>query len=250
MDAFEAQERINLLLQQHWSFAEIRNWFGVDLSAEPQRLLAQYRIWAEQYRSNSKVLDMEGESIHRNLFELFLQHRGLTAVRSAAIQWGMDQVSFQQVLSASLDKGFISEAEAKGDFQDVYRASLIADFHKRFPKLERMTFVSYSGFISYLHKEIKNSLNVSVNPLFCLTSQALGEEPLEYAYSFDSITNEPMGIGFNIWLETKKPIQLRPDLCSWITYVRFEEILKDHLLGQVDDQLEKNRDAIRKYLNI
>ena len=200
MDASKAQERLNLLLQHLWPFVEVQNWFGIDLSAEPQRLLAQYRIWAEQYRPKVEVLDIKGHRVNRNLFELFLQHRGLIPIRSAAVQWGMDQESFQKVLFEALKKDFISESEAKGDFPNVYRASLIGDFHKRFPKLERMTFVTYSGFVRLLHQEIEETLKVSIKPLICLTSQTIGEVPPEYAHDFDSITNRfAVKLFFHAW---------------------------------------------------
>lgn len=250
MDETEAQARLTLLRQKLWPFAEIRNWFGIELLEGHKSLLAQYRIWAEEYRRGATVLDTSEQLIHRNLFELFLQQRELLGVRSAAVQWGMNPESFVIVLAAALEKGYISEGESKGDFPGVYRASLINDFHKRLPKLARTIFPSYSRFVQRLHEEIQAVLGVEIHPLHCLTSQAVGEDPPDFAHDFDSITNEPMGIGFQVWLETNKPIQLGPDSCSWITYVRFEQVLKGEVLGRRDDQLEKHRDAIRKYLHL
>ena len=97
-------------------------------------------------------------------------------------------------------------------------------------------------------QEIQAALGITVTPVHCLTSQVIGETPPDFAHDFDSITNEPMGISFQLWLETEKPIQLRPDSCSWITYIRFEDVLKDQVVGRRDEQLEKHRNAIRKYL--
>ena len=156
----------------------------------------------------------------------------------------MDEVSFTDVLGAALEKDYISPAEKDGEFKGIYRAALVSDFYKRLPGLAQTTFSSYSAFIRRFHQEIRSVLQVAVTPLLDDTSLRIGDDPPECAYGFDSITNEPMGIGYQVWLETNKPLQLRPDTCSWTTYLRFEDLLRGEVLGRLDEDLSKNRDAI------
>jgi hypothetical protein len=250
MSAPQVEERLALLRQDMWSFHQIQHWFGVDLNSEPQGLLAQYRIWAEEIRRDAPVLDLKAKLIYRNLFEMFLQRRELVSVRGAAVSLAMDEASLKKVLSAALVANLVSRSEAEGDFPDVYRSSLIGDFHTRFPKLKQTIFNTFRAFATSLHSQIKEVLGIDVQPVYCLTSQAIGTKPPEFARGYDSITNEPMCSLYQLWLETHKPIQLRPDMCSFATYFRFENVLRDQLLGPPDQQLEITRDAIRKYFDI
>lgn len=246
----DVQSRLTLLKQDRWSFDQIKEWFEIDLLQEPKSILAQYRIWAERDRNSSAIMrDLERNLISRNGFEIFLQHRELVGIRSAAVQWGMTTDSFLRVLQAAKGQ-YVSEGEANGEFPGVYRASLVSDIHKRFPKLERMIFSTYSGFVRRLHEQIREVLNISVEPLHCLTSKAIRDTTPDFAHDFDSITSEPMGLGFQLWLNTDKSVQLRPDSCSWATYFRFEDLLKNEILGRRDEQLEKYRNVIREYFHL
>ena len=192
MDFSDAQARFKLLRQRFWPLDEIRNWFGVDLSEGPRGLLAQYKTWVEQQPSVKTAPEAGEKQIERNRFELFLQKRELLGARASAARWGMDEKSFTHVLQAALDKDYVSEAEQKGEFRGVYRAALISDFYKRLPGLAHTTFASYSGFVRRVHREIQSVLDVTVTPLFDPTSKVVGEDPPDFAYGFDSITNDPM----------------------------------------------------------
>lgn len=222
--------RIDLLQRSLWSFKDIRTWSGVELKTDKQSLLAQFRIWAESRRKPlDTVLDLSGERIHRTYFEWFLQDRGLIPVCAAAAALGMTRSSFEQMIvkGAEKDAPIVTETEARGEYPEanVFRSSFVNNLYTRFPALARFTFSSHSSFCRRLHTEIRSVLGVPVDPLICETSAKLGDDPPEFAHDLDSITDKGMGLPYQFWLETEKPIQLKPDACSWITYLRHERLL-------------------------
>lgn len=238
--------RLQQLLNPIWSFQQIKEWYGIDASAS-QSFLAQYRIWAETFREDQNAVIMQG-SLNRFYLELFLQHRGLVGVRAAAIQLGMDVDSLRATLNAAKNANLITDQEAVGAFPNahVYLASFISEFYSRFPALAKFTFSSYSSFCRRFHKEIKEVLNVPVKPALCVTSLKLQEDSTDFGRDLDAITEEPIGLGFKVWINTNKPIQLKPDYCSWLTYARFEGFLKDYADMGKDAEFEKYRDELKK----
>ncbi len=244
----EVLARTHLLKDEYWLIAEMNKWFGVDLSDADSDLRIQFEKWASEWSPSTGPLDAEKTKIHRNLFELFLQKRGLVTTRFAAVRLGMSVSSFRLALQAFRSGNYITGAEFTGEFDDVFRSSLLDAFRKRLPELERMTFASYSGFVRMLHAELYERFHVKVEPLYDETSKALGEEPVEYADEFDCISDEPMGLPFKINLDTNKPIQLALDACSWITYARFENILAGERLGRIDEEFEEKRDVIKRVI--
>ena len=188
---------------------------------------------------------MESQTINRNLFEIFLQKRDLVGVRGAAVQLGMRESSFKNVLSALVSAGYVFENEASDDGVGIFQSSLLKSLYKRLPSLARMTFSTHSSFVDRLHNELRAIADVKIEPLYDKTSEVIGENSKMYAHDFDIISDEPMGLPFQLWIETGKPIQLRPDSCSWLTYLRFENTLKGQLMGALDPEIERYRDAVQ-----
>lgn len=250
MTSPQVQERISQLHRKLWSFGEIREWFGAELKTEKQSLLAQFRIWAEARKKPLEtVLHMETEHIHRPYFEWFLQDRGLTPVRSAAASLGMSAQSLKETLDAAVNANepLITEIEASGDYpgSNVYRAGFISNFYSRFPELARYTFTSHSSFCRRLHDEIRKVLGVEVISLTCETSAKIGDDPPEIACDLDVITQDPMGLPYQLWLDIDKPIQLKPDACSWVTYLRHENLLMPLVHVENDAHFQKSRESLK-----
>lgn len=237
----QVSERLALLRKREWPNAEIEAWFGINL-AECQPLVMQYRMWvAGTYEAAYEP----GNFIDRCKFEIFLDSRGLIPKRLAAFQLALAEDSFEKIMDAAADR-LVSGAEARGDFPGVFRAELVSDFHKRFPNLRNKIFPSLSVCYDRLHAEIRNVLNVEVDPLRCPTAAILGEG--DYATISDAITSEPMSIRFSVFLETNRPLQLRPDSCSWLTYFRFESVLRNHLLGQPPELTDQQERLFREQM--
>lgn len=245
----QAKQRLDQFQRAMWSFNEIRDWFGCDLEEAPQHLLAQYRIWAARYDDTMKVLDLSGKLIHRNLFERFLQDRELIPIRHAALRWGMNVESFISVLEALHTKGMISNTEKEGEFQWVFRKTFVSDIHHRFSNISRIIFASFPSYVRRLHSEIQSCLDVEPASAYCATSVALREDLLDFGYRLDCITSEPVGLGRQIWLDTRKPIQLELDGCSWLTMARFYDSLNGSVLGNMPDEFEEKREILRQYIN-
>lgn len=246
----EVQERIQLFQRKLWQFDEIKGWYGIDLT-QPGGFVVRLKIWMTRFNDANFLSDFSNGAMNHHYLELFLQDLGFTSKKGAATALGMKDESFELVLEASVKKGIMAESEAHGLYPEVhvYSSQWVADFHRRFPSLERMTFTSFSSYCRRLHREILEVLEVPVKELTCATSLALSENPPDVGHGIDCITQEPVGLGYQIWLENGKPIQLQPDVCSWITFLRFENLLKPLAYVQRDDQFEAHRDVIRQYIS-
>ena len=59
------------------------------------------------------------------------------------------------------------------------------------------------------------------------------------ADAFDAITLEPVGLRYQVWLETRKPVNLRPDVCSLKFYAAHENELKEYVMkGSEPDDID------------
>ncbi len=247
----QVKARLLMLKNDLWSFEEILALFGTDLrnADESARLLAEFQSWADDL-TGLPALMVADRLIRRNAFELFLQDRELVCIRAAAIYFGLDVAAFRSAMSAAQTKKLVSVAEAMGEFPNIYRSSLIRDFHRRFPKLRYRIFSDFNGFVESVREQIREVLEIEVTFVTCFTSQIVGINPPDVARGFDIITGEPMASHHEVWLETRKPIQLRPDSCSWATYFRYENVLQAARLGSLDDSALKYRDVIREYFQL
>ena len=236
------------LLEPTWPFDWVKLRYGIDLSHSPQSFLAQYRIWAETFREPQEEIAANGR-INRFYMELFMQQRGYVGIRTAAVLLGMCEASFSKTLALAKEANFITEQEELGEFPgaNVYRSSFIGDFYKRFPKLAKFTFSSYPSFCRRLHETIDVELGFKVAEALCLTSLKLREDPIDIGHDLDALTGEPVGLPFQVWLKTDKPIQLKPDICSWLTYALHEDLLKEYVETDMerDEVYQKRRDELK-----
>lgn len=248
MTSAKVKSRLALFTRPLWSYDEVAAWYNLDARPVSFRSLeVQYDAWADACRD--KASRRTSNMINRFYLELFLQRRELVPLRLAAAHLSMDAESFCEVLEKARENGLVSPSEADGEMPGIYRQTLLRDFHKRFPALQHKTFASDSSFIDQLHKQIKRELGVSVKPLHCVTSLQMAKatgEPCQYGHDFDIITNDPMGNRYQVWLNTGKPIQLRPDACSYVTYHDHEKVLKGHVYGDPDHVSERVREALEK----
>lgn len=81
----------------------------------------------------------------------------------------------------------------------------------------------------------------------CSASKALRKNPPDVAYERDIITREPIGFSHQVWLDFGKPLALKPDACSIITFVQHESVLRPFSTRVRDDEeLEAARVAMRR----
>lgn len=242
--------KLHLLNQPMWPYAIIEEHFGINLGEENTSFLAQYRIWAERFRTNPgiQVLDTENRKINRLLLELFLQNREWISEKHAAIRFGMDIESFRRIIEKSIELNYIGNGAAATETPSILNAYFTSSLYKRIPELSRLTFGSYNSFVRRFQEHFMNK-GVHVCELYCTTSLALGGAELDYARDFDCITGDPMGIAYKQALDTPKPIQLSPDYCSWITYAKLERELRDRLLGRMGADFEQKKETLINSIN-
>jgi hypothetical protein len=236
-------ERLALLRRPLWLKETLGAWLGINFPrAEP--LLAQFRMATQMSYDAAFETDT---TIDRSRFAIFLSTRGWTPARAAALEFALTDRCFSRVIEAARERNFASPSEAEGVFPGVYSSDFISNFFKRFPTLRTTTFPNTDVFFVRLHQQIRDHLKVAPEPLMCLTSDVL--EDKHYANCLDAITEEPMSLPFQVFLDTGKPGQLRPDTCSWLTYFRFETILRPALLGRAPSATETQIARLRAYDN-
>jgi hypothetical protein len=117
-----------------------------------------------------------------------------------------------------------------------------AQLFRAFPSLRNRTFSDYWRMCRALHEAIRTDLAVQITPVVCVTSAILDPAEPDIAAAFDAITFDPVGLRYQVWLETKKPVSLRPDGCSLKFYAKHEADLRPLVMNggepeQIDERL-------------
>jgi len=215
-------------LPKEWvPFEVIENLHGIQIKNDEQ-LKGSFQAWALQLRRKTEVLRQE--EVSRHAFESFLQNSGLVPEKSAAMRLGMVVESFREVLGALEDRRLLP-LNGRNYSQQVVAESLIRAFRDFFPKFKYRFFSNHSDYCRGLHKAISNDLHIKVTPAYCVTSEALGDDPADYASEIDCFTGDPVGLRYQVWLDFKKPIYLSPDVCSLKFYNEHESSLKSFVFG-------------------
>lgn len=213
-------------LQKEWATHEtIELIYGLD--RDDDLVWAEFRVWGARLRKRRDIL-RPGE-VNRHALESWLQHQRLLPRKLAATRLGMTNESLQSVVDKLESQGRLIVSGLSRS-NDLLSESFIRDLPRLFDDLATALFADHDDQCSALHSAIKAELGVDVEPVFCVTAAALGEAG-RYAYQHDHLTNEPVSLPYQIWLDTKKPMNLRPDVCSLLTYARNQAALRDHLFA-------------------
>lgn len=210
------------------------------IQKEDELLWGGYVAWS--VRNKRQRLPIDSENINRYAFETFLQQMQLLPKSIAAAHIGMSESSFEKLITAIEDRNgpFLNNEK----FSDqVVPVSLIRSLREYIPALRHRIFGDHNGYCRFLHDAIKGDFNLEVEPLFCITSKTLAEKPSDYAYEFDCFTGDPIGIRYQVSLDFRKPMYLKPDACSLKYFVENEDVLKHFLLlsrkPEIPDGLKK-----------
>jgi hypothetical protein len=178
------------------------------------------------FRERPKTCD-DGKS-HRYGFELFLQSQKLLTRNYAAARLGMKPESLDQLLPELPKLGLPKKYEV---YKGIIEGSLSDDLVTTLPRLRFRTFGTHDSFCEFLHKVFKETLGLSIEPLFCATSLRLGD-PRLYAYTWDNILIEPMSVKHSVWLDLGKPLSLAPDRCSKLFFAENCDEMRPYLAGR------------------
>ena len=209
-------------------------WYQLDFNNRPtQQLLVEAEWFAGTFENPTTLRgDLNDQYDHWH-WEVFLQRKELVPVTHAAAQLAMSVEDFRKVaveFNKSPGASAVGDPWANGS-NCVVRKSFLRDFHKGFERLRRTTFGSQSSYIRKIHAEIETDLKLKIKATEDETDKKLGVDPPGPGFQIDCITEETIGLGRDVFLETGKPISLAPDCCSWLTYSLYENILNKYLLG-------------------
>jgi len=226
-DADLARRQLERFRRRLWSQAEMTNWYCLDFDDDgTKRLILQARLFAGTFDQPGELGDNPYDHWH---WEIFLQRRDLLPITQAAAELAMSVDQLRQVIAvlpeADLDRSFPEPWESGSN--SVIRKNFLRDFHKTFPNLRRVTFANYPNFITRLHAEILSVFAISINTTQDKTDIALREATVDPGYSIDFVTGDPVALGREIHIDTRKPFELAFDSCSLLTYAHFEVDLRE-----------------------
>lgn len=229
MNAADLEARLATLTNPWCSARQVQELLGIDLPGDP-RLAGALRTWSERFRGDADVERSSGADrlVHRHALETFLLQNGWVSWKLAAVHLGLDEETLQLVVDRMRGVGAFPQLDS-GISEQIVRERDASTLHRQFRSLRMKTFSSHSSMCRALHAAIKDELAVEVKPLHCVTSVVLDGEP-DLADAFDAITLDPIGLRYQIWLETKKPVNLRPDVCSLKFYAKHENELRAHVM--------------------
>lgn len=227
----QIKAKLEQFKSRYWTEQQLAEWYELDFSDAPtQKILVQVGWFAGTYESPSTFGQGPFDHWH---FEKFLQRRELVPITEAAARLAISVSDFRIVaenFSKSPLWGSVGYPWAF-DSNCIVRGNFLRDFHKGFERLRRSQFGNYPSYIQRIHAEIRDVLGVSITSTVDKTDQALGISPPDPGYEIDCLTNEPIGMGHEIALDTPKPIELAPDYCSWFTFAKHQDVLGSEMLG-------------------
>lgn len=238
--------QIELFNRRLWSQAEMEEWYCIDFGNDATMRLVSQAAWfggTENRPSNLRDRDCY-DHWH---WEVFLQRRNLMVIRDAAAQLSMSIEQFREITDALAVSASTAQIGTPwADYSNsVVNREYLRSFHRAFPNLQRVIFRNHSAYIERVHREIFDILHVRIETTEDLTDVKLGENPPRPGYYVDCITGEPVGLGHEISLSTRKPLELGSDYSSWITYANLTipglESKFDHRPGLTEEILNQLR---------
>jgi hypothetical protein len=234
-------------LKQPWCTAQlVEDLLGIDLVADP-KLAATVRLWAEKFRGDPLVTrpSSSGLLVHRHGLETFLLQNGLVSWKWAAIYYGLETQVLHDVVGRLEANGYPVQVRS-GVSDQLVRQREAASLFRMFPALRNKVFANHDGMCIAFHSAITSDLKVGVTPLHCATSEILDPESPDNAVAFDAITMDPVGLRYQVWLDTRKPVNLAPDVCSLKFYAKNEaDLLPQLMKGSEPEDINDKLDVLR-----
>ncbi len=210
----------------------VRDYYGLKwpLAGEPAKLFNHFvgtlpRRWPEACPA--------GE-ISRFELEDFMASYQMVTKKWMAASFGMTPGS----LDALLDKlDVLGMQRSRYDLGEFVAEVFSDDLPGKLPELRFRLFGSYGAYCKRIHEELRKA-HIDVQPLFCATSEKMGDDPLLYARHFDCVTLEPLSTKHSAWLDFGKPMTLPTDRCSKLFYFNNRSCLAPYAAGSEPDHPE------------
>ena len=223
--------RYNLLCQPYQDSLFFETMYGININ---QEIIEIIELWEkEQYR---RPHGFESDnSYNRLVFENFCLSNHLVPRKQASLKLGMKLASYDQLIEVLEEKRpSFYNLKVSSYPNYFYRSELLEGFEKIFEPLRNKIFSDYSNYCRQLHEAIKDGLAIPIEPEKCKVSLRLesSEEEADYANEIDCITLEPIGLRYQVWLQTNKPMNLSPDRCGLHTYKANHAFLAGKIIGE------------------
>ena len=236
------EHRLSELRDPFCSYELIDALYGLGDPPDDE-VMGRYRAWYRRLR-----LRTDGErpdQVNRFWLETFFQRSRLLPKKWAAVRLGMAEESFDEVLDALDTDGIATRSEVQ-PVGSLVSEEKVRNFHELFRQTQRRVFSDNSDRCRRIHKAIGETYHVKVQPVYCVTSEALAEEPLLFAGHFDAINGDPVSVRYQVWLDLGKPMNLRPDGCSLKLYWAEREALRPLVFPGVEPLEERFADVTER----
>ena len=227
---FDISKRLSQLQTEICDRPTFLSIYGIDLWTMDSEAAALFKVWAAYLGHSPEII--QSERINRWLFERFLQQEHYLPTKIAAIRFAMLESDFTKLIDKMCEKGMLPYSTTKTKDLGLYSTSFLDNLTGHFSLMKFRSFNSQTAFINLLHEVIRKELNIEITTVYSECSRKLNENPLEVAYEYDVITGEPMGIAHQVWLDFKKPLSLKPDACSELTFKEYWNELREWSFSQ------------------
>jgi hypothetical protein len=200
-------------------------------SGDDDDLRQDFEAWRTRLRRRTSCHD---GNVSRYELEAFVQQKEVMPKKWMAARLGMTEDSLDALLDGL--PGLQMRPQRYVVYNRLIAKSLYDDLAPNLPGLRFRVFSDENAFCQRLHTEIERTLKIFVQPLFCETSERLGEEPKQFARDFDCITLKALSGKHQVWLDFGKPLNLSPDRCSKVFYAENREILRSFSFGGRDPE--------------
>lgn len=194
---------------------------------EDQALFGAFRSWANLFWPQGVVDIMSNDycgkndiQINRYAFETFLQQSNILPIKIAAAHLGMSTFSFTNVLDKLQTLGIINLSQQISP--QVISASTMGIILRWATGYK--SYNDHNSACIEIHTKLE-SFDLKTEKLYCVTSEALKRYPPYFAYEFDCLSDDPISLYYQVWLDFKKPVNLKPDSCSIKLFVEHQEEL-------------------------
>lgn len=192
----------------------------------PDELRQDFESWKSRLRKRVACAD---GALSRYELETFMQQKSVVPKKWMSAQLGMTIESLDSLLHGLKSLGM--HIQRYVIYQDLIAQTLSEDLVPNLPGLRFRTFSDHNSFCLRLHAEIKKTLELDIQPLFCATSDKLQDYPRQFASHFDCITLAPLSGKHQMWLDFRKPLNLGPDRCSKLLYAENRDELQPFCAG-------------------
>lgn len=233
MNELQLQERLSLVKNPTWNRDSFVEWYGCDPWSNNFLLGGQFRTWAARALKDPEVID--SRNVNRFAFEQYLRSQLWTPAQFAANQFALSLEHFERVLQAMIDDSLI--VPNPDELPGIYSDDFLGKLPKQLPSFRTMIYGSVTSYVEEFHRAIKDDLGIEVLMRSCLVSEALKIESTA-GTARDILTLEHIGLQYTVWLDFGKPISLRPDECSELTFTKYKNILSTFRMGKQDEDTQ------------